>query len=375
MKSKFLKTLFSNKKNIFLLLLSFFIMSFALIFSTATSMPLVKQSAFVNLYPDSLCVRHNVLYKNLDQVIEKYYQTTDHYEVLKLSTYSNKTNITKESTEKVFPINIFGIDDNFLNIGLEYDEDKKLNFNSFTLSGNMLDDQDLIFGATIFYTNQKGIGLIDSELVLFGTPFSFGGMLTSKISEDKNLNIYLPITAFKEVVVKNVDYIDSITVDIYSLGLGNSSVKDVFTKNTVISIFNEQQTQQNQNMLFVSFLLVISLVSISILVSSTIKNRHNEIGIKLAVGARKIDVSMEITKEMTAITILGTALGFGFGIYVSLIIGSISSIINGVLMIYINFPLAIFAACCFILSAIVCSLLCCLFGVNNNIESILKEER
>ena len=376
MKYSVIKTYFSNKKNWFLVLISFFVMALNVILSTATSVSAMKLSSFVDMFPNSLSIRHTVLYKNLNTVLDENYDSLNHFEVFKFSTYSNKTNIKIKKSESVFPVTIFGIDESFLDLALYYDVDKDMGFDAVQFNGYRLTNEDLKYCAAICYVNENGSNLINKEIELCGESFYVNGLVSSKVSKSKELKFYIPITTFNETVMKKVENVDSITVDIYSDQYApEKQQQNLLTKADVVNKFNAKLDEKNQGPMFFTFLLVLSLFSISILVSFVIKNRHNEIGIKLAVGARKTDLAAEITTEMTIVSTFGVLCGALFGAYISLLIGFVQTIKNNAFMFYLNVPLMVFEISVFIIGVIICSLICCLFGVNNNIESILKEER
>lgn len=376
MKISYLKACLSNRKNSFLILLSFLVICLNIVFSTITSMKSVKQDSYADLFPNDLFIFHDVMYDDLNTIIETDYDSIDHYETYRTGIYSIKTNIALANRNESFLIEVIGIDNNFINVGIEYDSKQTMHFNAFSFNGIAFSNDDFQYNPSFCYVNDVGKNFINENIVVNSVPFRVSGVLTNKISDDEMLKIYFPKRAIEDVIVNNVDSLNSISVDVYSNAIKeNINSSKMLDKNDVIKIYNIEARGNGQGTLFFIALMVLSILSITILVSSVIRTRHNEIGIKMAVGAKKSDVLFEITKEIMLIVSFGVLAGCLAGVYLSLLIGIHYSIMNGLFMIFIDLPMLFFAASTLILISGICCMACCLFGVNKNIESVLKEER
>lgn len=377
MKNNFLKTCFYNKRNIFLSVLSFVIVFLITIFSTVANIDITKESAYIDFFPDNLAISSNVKYSELNDIIDTYYSNCEHFEVYKTIVNNGSTNIFSDNADEKFLLEIYGIDNNFLKTGIDKDDDKKLKFSAFSTNEKYFSNDDIQYGAMIFYSNKNVGNMFESGLNLNGFNLKFYGLIESKFKDSNSLlKIFIPLGSFYDIFIQNESDLKQITVDIYSnvthLKDGND---DLLTKKKLVSTYNAKITDNNNEIVFLLFLLIFSSISVVILVSFSIRNRHNEIGIKLAVGAKKIDVALEFTGETFKVSLVGILLGFICGIYLDLLISLIYSILYKINVFSFNIYFSIFGSCITLLTFTICSLLCCLLVVRNNIESILKEER
>jgi len=182
----------------------------------------------------------------------------------------------------------------------------------------------------------EGKDPIGKTLFINKQPFIVTGVLEEKkgsFGNKDSLIIYMPYTSYKSRLVGNVTKISSISVrikDNYDSSVAENGItnllinihgeKDFFTMNTDSIKETIQKTTQTMTLL-ISAIAVISLIVGGIGVMNimlvSVTERTREIGIKMAIGARKIHILSQFLIEAIMLCLLGGIIGIG----ISLLIG------------------------------------------------------
>ena len=189
--------------------------------------------------------------------------------------------------------------------------------------------------STLFAEDESPLGkvvMIDRmPVVIIGTVADRSGM------SGKTLQIYLPYTAvagrllgaatsLAGVTVRISDNVDTIVAERAIVGLleRRHGTKDFF-------VFNSDQLRRimektsNRMMLLISSVAVISLIVGGIGVMNimlvSVTERTREIGLRMAVGARRIDIMLQFLIEAVTICIAGSFLGVGLAFATAMIFG------------------------------------------------------
>jgi len=223
------------------------------------------------------------------------------------------------------------------------------NFNSekgnfFTEEDNKASLRNAVLGQTVvknLFGNSDPIG----ETIRIGrVTFNVIGIMESKGVDlngfDQDDQIFIPLqTALRRVF--NLTYINTINVQPYSTDKMQNAVKQVsellrdrhrldrlnkpddFTIQTQVELL---ETQRETTDTFTT--LIVGVASISLLVGGigilaimliAIRERINEIGLRMAVGASKKDILVQFIIEASILSISGGIIGIIFGVAISII--------------------------------------------------------
>jgi len=223
------------------------------------------------------------------------------------------------------------------------------NFNSekgnfFTEEDNKASLRNAVLGQTVvknLFGNSDPIG----ETIRIGrVTFNVIGIMESKGVDlngfDQDDQIFIPLqTALRRVF--NLTYINTINVQPYSTDKMQNAVKQVsellrdrhrldrlnkpddFTIQTQVELL---ETQRETTDTFTT--LIVGVASISLLVGGigilaimliAIRERINEIGLRMAVGASKKDILVQFVIEASILSISGGIIGIIFGVAISII--------------------------------------------------------
>ena len=272
-------------------------------------------------------------------------------------------------------ITFYGIDNNFINCPI-IKESTDFGFNFFDFDSSYFDDE--------MFEN-KGMyviipeNFIDSDsierLEILDKKTKVIGTYKTLFKTDKTC-IFLPITTMNDIFNRYYGVFKvNIYFDISENGLPEYFNNDLLEKNSVNTIVNKYVEIANDSISTYISLILVATAAISILCIVTIKNRYNEIGIKLAIGAKKSDIVLEFLTENLALVIFSSLLSFGLSIFITLILESLNTLILGFSCIAINWSTCVFTLGIFIMSALISVFIPSLIAVNANIEKTLKEER
>jgi len=191
---------------------------------------------------------------------------------------------------------------------------------------------------------EDAVGIVGSQIKIRGLNFEVIGVLKEKgpgwSSPDEMVIVPLQ-TAQKRLFGNN--YLNAITVKIATVedmepvsleieramrrkhGLSGQTENDfrIFSQTDFLETYQETSKTFKQ--------LLISLASVSLIVGGigimnimlvSVTERTREIGLRMAVGARKLDIRLQFLIEACALSILGGALGILMGVGVSNILAS-----------------------------------------------------
>ncbi|MCA1927156.1 MAG: ABC transporter permease [Calditerrivibrio sp.] len=240
-----------------------------------------------------------------------------------------------------------------LGVDVNYFELKKLS----TKSGRFLNQDDKMFMDKVCIigseVKNKLFGKDDAlgkTILIYRAPFKVVGILEEKGSDLNGTNmddmVYIPITTFMrraanldyidgvEVIISDWNVFESIKADIVKILRNNhrlyGDAKDDFT---VINPVDVMQIQ-NETVSIVTFLgtitagiayLIGGLGIFSIMILS-VSLRKTEVGIRRAVGARKIDIFRQFLLESGIIGVVGSLIGIVAGIVVSIVAFKIANL-------------------------------------------------
>ncbi len=183
-------------------------------------------------------------------------------------------------------------------------------------------------------TDHSGVDPIGQVIFIGNVPIrvvAVAAAKTSAFGNNENLNVYIPYTtAMSRVLGQN--YLKRITVriddavsaeaaqqGIEKLLLQRHGIKDFYVFNTS-SIRETIQSTTATMTLLISAIAVISLIVGGIGVMNimlvSVTERTKEIGVRMAVGARRSDIMQQFLIEATLICLTGGALGVGLALLV-----------------------------------------------------------
>ncbi len=202
-----------------------------------------------------------------------------------------------------------------------------------------------VLGQTVADNLFSGANPIGETIRIGRIPFQIIGVMESKGVDlngvDQDDQIFIPIkTALRRVF--NQDYINSISIQVISLGKmseAEQQIREVLRerhrlnrrdKPDDFTIQNQTELLETQRETTGTFTaLITSIASISLLVGGigilaimliAIRERTNEIGLRMAVGASRKDISVQFVIESGILSIGGGIIGIFIGIIGSLII-------------------------------------------------------
>lgn len=204
---------------------------------------------------------------------------------------------------------------------------------------------------------------IGEILILKGVPFVIVGALGEHLGPDKRPQVHIPYTSMfsrisgsqqlSEIVVRIDNNVDSIVAEsaLVAFMEKQHGSRDFFTFNSDQMRKTIQSTTKTLSMLVTSIAaiaLLIGGVGVMNIMLVSITERTNEIGLRVAVGARHMDIMMQFLIEALIITVIGCVAGVllsvGFGVLANhvgtpipvvissqaIFIGCLSAIIIGV---------------------------------------------
>lgn len=204
-----------------------------------------------------------------------------------------------------------------------------------------------VLGQTVADNLFSGANPIGETIRIGRIPFQIIGVMESKGVDlngfDQDDQIFIPIkTALRRVF--NQDYINSISIQVVSLGKmseAEQQIREVLRerhrlnrrdKPDDFTIQNQTELLETQRETTDTFTaLITSIASISLLVGGigilaimliAIRERTNEIGLRMAVGASRKDISVQFVIESGILSIGGGIIGIFIGIIGSLIIAT-----------------------------------------------------
>ncbi|MCH4246457.1 MAG: MacB family efflux pump subunit [Acinetobacter populi] len=234
------------------------------------------------------------------------------------------TSITARFKETEASATVNGVSDQFFDVkGLSFAEGQAFDGTSITeLSQDVVIDQNT---KTTFFAD--GTDPVGQVILLGSVPSRIIGVLEkekSTLGNSDSLNVYLPYSTVlsrfmgqsnvRSIIVRVKDEYSSSAAEnaILSLLVQRHGANDVFTQNADSIRETIQQTTQTMTLL-VSAIAVISLVVGGIGVMNimlvSVTERTQEIGVRMAVGARQSDILQQFLIEAVLVCILGGILG------------------------------------------------------------------
>ena len=337
----------------------------------------VKEYETIKSYfPDALAITHPEYSTFVQKNVQTYAGDCEYFEVTEIQ--KKLCDISNLDVSNDIRVTLCGIDNNFFKYPFVTD-DTSYGFNKLIFSNNQFFSEEMFAYKGMFaVVPEKMIERKDfNKFQLFGKPVRIINTYTNLFDNNSPLKIFLPITTFRNELKSDYTLMkSSLYVNINSgSGFSNEKMGKSFTKNNLIIKTNNIIDEANSAFsLFIS-LYAIASISICVLCLVTIKNRYNEIGIKMAIGARKIDIILELIVENLGVILISSLVASIFSIFTCTVVQSIISIRNSIYVVMINFPLSIFCLCMFLLFSIISIIVPSFMGANSNIEKILKEER
>jgi len=130
------------------------------------------------------------------------------------------------------------------------------------------------------------------------------------------------------VQIKNLDLSDATAAEINTALRYNHGITDVAKDD--FKVTTQAQVMDIFNTIFSSItILLIAIAAISLIVGGVgimnimyvvVTERTAEIGLKKALGAKKSDILLEFLVESVLVTLLGGAIGIGFGAFLSWVV-------------------------------------------------------
>lgn len=211
------------------------------------------------------------------------------------------------------------------------------------ISGCFFSSIDTIAGRNVVVINQelsdqlfgKNSNPVGSKVVLGQTPFIICGICKEQstiFSGGKQPPLaYLPISVFQstfnmtdiqylEGSASNSDIVDDVSEEVINILLVRHAVTrdDVYKKITM-----EQQKETTQSVVHTMTIVLRSIAGISLVVGGigimnimlmSVTERTREIGIRMAVGARKQHIILQFLVESIVLSLLGGAIGIILGV-------------------------------------------------------------
>ncbi|MBC8162900.1 MAG: ABC transporter permease [Roseiflexaceae bacterium] len=231
--------------------------------------------------------------------------------------------------------NHFTISDNSLGAGRYYSEDEERSAARVAVIGEEV-------AQALFSSNQAALG---QRVTMNGVAFDVVGVLTTQSSQAifnrPTETVYTPYTTarqrlFRNQVDRRVD-VSQLTVQAVDKSQVATAIEQVTTllrdrqrltgENNSFSINNpEQQAQQAQASIIGLNAFLTIIAGISLLVGGigimnimlvSVTQRTKEIGLRKAVGARRIDIMQQFLIEAITLCMLGGAIGVGVGYLMS----------------------------------------------------------
>lgn len=377
MKINLFKKLFKYKKNFFVLALTFFGVFVSNIYTNLTSIEMKSDERFIDRFPNDLTIERIYNFDNLSSHLAKNYDGYDHSELFSIS--SNQSSIISNAKlEEKAEITLFGIDNNFLNLKIIKDINLFYSFDKFSVIGeNNFSNLEFKQCSCVCYLSKEYFNSLkdNNNIEISGLIFNIKGYIDFEHNETLSnvFPVFMPNSTFlnlfsnKTALIKTEIYskINPYTID--SL--------NTLKKETIVTVFNTKYNNGNQSLIYLMILSLISEISLCIVCIFSIKNRTNEIGIKLAIGARKSDIVFEICVEMLLISLIGSILGGICSCFLCLIYESLLTCFTSIYYLTLNLSFLMFSISIFSIGSIIFSFTASILSVNSNIESMLKEER
>lgn len=238
---------------------------------------------------------------------------------------------------------IFGITPSYLKIGLWEIEE-----------GRAITDEDLknatkvaILGSTVVTNLFGDLDPVGKTIRIGGRPFKIVGLLKSKgqsgMGQDKDDTVLIPITTaqkkvfgsefpgmvkFINVQAKSEDTLDSAQDEIKDLLRERHNIGKTENDDFNIRNFTEMMETVKKTVATMTLLLG-SIASVSLLVGGigimnimlvSVTERTKEIGIRMAIGAKAMDIRMQFLIEALLLSLAGGLIGVIIGVSISKII-------------------------------------------------------
>ncbi len=215
-------------------------------------------------------------------------------------------------------------------------------------SGSFISPEDISSRkkiAVIGHTVQKelfdGENPLGKQITVAGGRFTVVGIMQSKgqsLGIDMDDIVYIPLTVAMDIF--NQEGLTRITVKANSASNIEASIEEVTDLMKKAHNGNEDFTIISQKDMLSTFdkiastmqLVVLGIASISLLVGGigimnimlvTVKEKTREIGIRIAVGARRIDILIQFLIESVTISLLGGIIGLLLGLLTIILFNSV----------------------------------------------------
>jgi macrolide transport system ATP-binding/permease protein len=170
----------------------------------------------------------------------------------------------------------------------------------------------------------EGENPLGATILLGNVPFAVVGIVASSQSDGQTLQAYVAYSAMKTRILGNVSLgsiivrvkdgmnTDAADQAITSLLTGRHGVKDFFTVNS------DQLRRSAERTMGVLSLLISSLAAVALVVGGigvmnimlvSVTERTKEIGLRMAIGARRSDIMLQFVIEAISVCLVGGAIG------------------------------------------------------------------
>lgn len=199
----------------------------------------------------------------------------------------------------------------------------------------------------------RSVGLVGETIRVEGRPFRVIGILESKGASglsNEDDRIIVPMTTAQTRLIRRAtrDRVDMIIVQANDAELVPQAAVEVtqilqnrhrteigaddFTVLTQQDFLTTAQTITNVLTIFLSGIAAISLlvggIGIMNIMLVSVTERTREIGLRKALGARKIDILVQFLTESSLLSMFGGLIGIGLGIAISYVVGRIAEAQN-----------------------------------------------
>lgn len=370
----FLKLIFSYKKNWFIFILSFSVIFISVITINARYMDVKKYETTSSYFPDNLVIDEKTSKSEVNRHLNTDLEGYDYfYNYECIISASKATNL---DLEEDFEIIFYGVDNNFFNCPIVLD-DTDYGFNYLFFSNENVYTEEIFQYKGLYAFIPEDFVSSESltNFEIFGKKTEIVGTFKT-LFESNKVYIFLPITTMVSIFENTfAPFYANLYFDISEGGLPQYFSQNIFGKNNVNSIVNKYIEIANESLSTFMALILVANAAVSILCIVTIKNRYNEIGIKLAIGARKSDIVLELLIENIFVIFVSVLPAFIISNFLTLIFEALNTLKYGFSYFAINWTSCTLTACVFILTSTLSVLIPSIIGVNTNIEKILKEER
>jgi len=378
----FVKKTFTRKNSILFFLMSF-VISIVTVVSLATSTILseIKYSDYA-AFADNFSYLPQV--KDYDSIMAQDFSGLN-YNVLIKCGGKIKTNINLGDRKFV----LVGVDENFtyfpmpnfMNNVFESTLEKQ-----DIVGGESFTKEDILCRNKVIIMNNyylSEVGFSGENIFIDDVSYTVKGVLSDystmyKYNDEIRIPIYMPYTTLQALYKENrLSYDVVIETQGYRFEKYEDAEGDYLVSKYIKNIEKQNYCDElisNSAPIIIS-LFAVSFLAIFIIQFIIVKNKHNEIGIKRAIGASKSDIIFEFLSEFSIITFLAVVIGAIFGVLLISMHYIRQCFLCNAPILNLNISLIIISLLSYFGFVFLASLTSVFIGTNINIAGIIVEER